>query len=72
MVVIHGEGPKGRACNAVNSISKGYQNESQRFHAIVYITQLIGLCLGISAKKLGFEKLMIPASDVIKHVESVA
>jgi len=33
---------------------------------IVYVTQLIGLCLGISADKLGFNKLMVPASTVIK------
>jgi heterodisulfide reductase subunit B len=39
---------------------------------IVYITQLIGLCLGISAEELGFEKLMIPASGVLKTVGSAA
>jgi len=39
---------------------------------IVYITQLIGLCLGVSAKELGFKKLMIPASQVIKTVGSAA
>jgi len=37
---------------------------------IVYITQLLGLCLGVPAAQLGFEKLMIPASDVIECVES--
>jgi heterodisulfide reductase subunit B len=37
---------------------------------IVYITQLLGLCLGVPAKKLGFEKLMVPAGDVIKAVGS--
>ncbi len=39
---------------------------------IVYITQLIGLCLGVPPAKLGFEKLMIPASDLIKTVGSAA
>lgn len=39
---------------------------------IVYITQLLGLCLGVPAGQLGFEKLMIPASNVIEYVESAA
>ena len=37
---------------------------------IVYITQLLGLCLGISADELGFEKLMVPATNVLKKVEA--
>ena len=36
---------------------------------IVYITQLLGLSLGISSNKLGFKKLMVPASRVLKKVE---
>ena len=36
---------------------------------IIYITQLLGLCLGISSGELGFEKLMVPASNVLKKVE---
>jgi heterodisulfide reductase subunit B len=36
---------------------------------IVYITQLLGLGLGISSKKLGFNKLMVPASKVLEKVE---
>ena len=36
---------------------------------IVYITQLLGLCLGISPDKLGFNKLMVPASNVLEKVE---
>jgi heterodisulfide reductase subunit B len=36
---------------------------------VIYITQLLGLCLGISSKKLGFSKLMVPASNVLKKVE---
>lgn len=32
---------------------------------IVYVTQLLGLCLGISPDKLGFSKLMVSASTVI-------
>ena len=39
---------------------------------VVYITQLLGLCLGVPAQQLGFEKLMIPASDIIKAVGSAA
>jgi heterodisulfide reductase subunit B len=38
---------------------------------IVYITQLIGLCMGVSPKELGFGKLMIPAETVVKAVGSV-
>jgi heterodisulfide reductase subunit B2 len=33
---------------------------------IVYVTQLLGLCLGISPKELGFERLMVPPTAVIK------
>jgi len=33
---------------------------------VVYITQLIGLCLGLSADELGLDKLMISAADVIQ------
>lgn len=36
---------------------------------IIYITQLLGLCLGISSKKLGFSKLMVPASNLLEKVE---
>lgn len=39
---------------------------------IVYVTQLIGLCLGIPADKLGFNKLMVPASTVIRTVGDAA
>jgi heterodisulfide reductase subunit B len=33
---------------------------------VVYITQLIGLCLGLSPDDLGLDKLMISAADVIQ------
>ena len=36
---------------------------------VVYMTQLLGLGLGISPKKLGFNKLMVPASKVLDKVE---
>ncbi len=36
---------------------------------IIYITQLIGLCLGIDQEKLGLEKLMISPSKVIEAVK---
>jgi heterodisulfide reductase subunit B len=39
---------------------------------IVYITQLLGLCLGIGPGDLGFEKLMVPATNVLKCVENQA
>jgi heterodisulfide reductase subunit B len=39
---------------------------------IVYITQLLGLGLGISSKKLGFNKLMVPASNVLELVRRSA
>lgn len=35
---------------------------------IVYITQLLGLALGIGPDKLGFNKLMVPASTVLEKV----
>jgi heterodisulfide reductase subunit B len=36
---------------------------------IVYITQLLGLGLGIGSSKLGFNKLMVPATAVLEKVE---
>ena len=36
---------------------------------IIYITQLLGLCLGFSAKELGLEKLMVPADEVAKVIK---
>jgi heterodisulfide reductase subunit B2 len=39
---------------------------------VVYITQLLGLGLGISSKKLGFNKLMVPASNVLELVRRSA
>jgi heterodisulfide reductase subunit B len=39
---------------------------------IVYITQLLGLCLGIGSGDLGFEKLMVPATNVLKKVNERA
>ena len=35
---------------------------------IVYITQLLGLSFGISPDKLGFKKLMVPASNILEKV----
>jgi heterodisulfide reductase subunit B len=37
---------------------------------VVYITQLLGLCLGISSPELGFNKLMVPASRLLDKVEA--
>ncbi len=39
---------------------------------IVYITQLLGLCLGIGSGDLGFNKLMVPASVVLEKVNERA
>jgi heterodisulfide reductase subunit B len=36
---------------------------------IVYITQLLGLCLGIGPGDLGFGKLMVPATNVLEKVK---
>ena len=36
---------------------------------VVYITQLLGLSLGIGADKLGFDKLMVPALNVFEKVK---
>lgn len=35
---------------------------------IVYITQLLGISFGVSPAKLGFNKLMVPASSVLEKV----
>jgi heterodisulfide reductase subunit B len=39
---------------------------------VVYITQLLGLCLGLSPDELGLDKLMISAADVIQAVGHAA
>ena len=36
---------------------------------VLYITQLLGLCLGLGPSELGFEKLMVTAADVLKKME---
>jgi heterodisulfide reductase subunit B len=36
---------------------------------VVYITQLLGLALGIGSGKLGFNKLMVPATGVLEKAE---
>jgi heterodisulfide reductase subunit B len=37
---------------------------------ILYITQLLGLCLGISQKELGLDRLMVAPSSILKVIES--
>jgi heterodisulfide reductase subunit B len=39
---------------------------------ILYITQLLGLCLGIPARTLGLNKLMISPARVVKAVVNAA
>lgn len=39
---------------------------------ILYITQLLGLCLGIDSKKLGIDRLMVEPSAVLKVMDSVS
>jgi len=36
---------------------------------VLYITQLLGLCLGISPDKLGLNKLMVSPVSVIEKIE---
>jgi len=36
---------------------------------VIYITQLLGLCLGLRPDELGFEKLMVSPADVLKKME---
>jgi heterodisulfide reductase subunit B len=38
---------------------------------IVYITQLLGICLGISQKELGLNRLMVEPSAILKAIDSV-
>jgi len=35
---------------------------------IIYITQLLGLCLGISQEKLGIEKLMVSPVEIVSRI----
>ena len=45
------------------------KQEGKSYHLpIAYITQLLGLCLGVGANELGFNKLMVPASIVLEKV----
>ena len=37
---------------------------------ILYITQLLGLCLGISREELGLEKLVVSPSAIVKSIEA--
>ena len=39
---------------------------------VIYITQLLGLCLGLDPSELGFEKLMVPAETVLRRMEEYA
>ena len=39
---------------------------------VVYITQLLGLCLGISQKELGLNRLMVSPSAALKAMELIA
>ena len=39
---------------------------------IVYITQLLGLCLGIPAKELGLNRLMVPPASVLQSLGAKA
>lgn len=39
---------------------------------VLYITQLLGLCLGIPEKELGLSRLMVPAGDILKSLQPAA
>ncbi|MGO9204356.1 MAG: CoB--CoM heterodisulfide reductase iron-sulfur subunit B family protein [Limisphaerales bacterium] len=46
-----------------------HKQTGRNYHIpIVYITQLLGLCLGLRPDALGFRKLMVPASTVLERV----
>jgi heterodisulfide reductase subunit B len=49
---------------------KDIQKKSGRRYQmpIVYVTQLLGLCLGIAPKELGLNRLMVPASAVLQSL----
>jgi heterodisulfide reductase subunit B len=49
---------------------KDMQNKSGRRYQMptVYVTQLLGLCLGIAPKELGLNRLMVPASAVLQSL----
>jgi heterodisulfide reductase subunit B len=51
---------------------KDMQKKSGRRYQmpIVYVTQLLGLCLGIAPKELGFNRLMVPASAVLQSLSA--
>jgi heterodisulfide reductase subunit B len=46
------------------------KKETGRDHnlPIIYITQLLGLCLGISADELGLEKLMVSPESIVNRL----
>ncbi len=47
------------------------QQRGKDYHLpVVYITQLLGLSLGISPSQLGFNKLMVSAAKVLEKVEA--
>lgn len=35
---------------------------------VLYLTQLLGLCLGISAKELGLKRLMVDPSEIVRKI----
>jgi heterodisulfide reductase subunit B len=39
---------------------------------VLYITQLLGLCLGISQEKLGLSRLMVAPTVVTQAIETAA
>jgi heterodisulfide reductase subunit B len=51
---------------------KDMQKKSGRRYQmpIVYVTQLLGLCLGIAPKELGLQRLMVPASAVLQSLSA--
>jgi heterodisulfide reductase subunit B len=51
---------------------KDMQKKSGRRYEmpIVYVTQLLGLCLGIPPRELGFNRLMVPPSAVLQSLSA--
>jgi heterodisulfide reductase subunit B len=49
---------------------KDIEKQTGRYYniPIIYVTQLLGLCLGVAPDNLGMEKLLVPATDVVAAI----
>jgi heterodisulfide reductase subunit B len=53
-----------RQQNIERTLSKKYDMP------IIYVTQLLGLCLGVDASKLGFDKQMVSADKIVNKINA--